>query len=346
MRLRHWSPLKYTTAFLSSSFSRLSIHAIFLGVACKVALIATFHTLLDFLKRGLTFIFSVGLFQMYFLVTFLVLAYSTDRIWGENGTMSTDGGVLVENISDSSWGGHYYWYFFASAASCMVGAVIFGIVCKRITKVKAVVAFLPNSLFLIGTIAAVIVLRYIDKQDIFESKEIPFLVANALLLPVGNFLLYHVSRLSSDTLVSKVKFRKIHFLWLTLPYGLYLVGFTYALSVHAIFTWVDIKSAFYDRFDFSLKHFLRDLLNRLTVVGQIFTDLIQIIIDFLIGLALKIWKYPLEYTIKYLNGDFLQNQKKLKSWFMIFGMLVLGLPVAAGVEILCYYLLLFIDKIF
>jgi hypothetical protein len=338
--------LRSIPGILHGGVSRTYAFALTIGTALKVAITGAIDSLAILIRRLFAFAYSVILFQIYFFLTFLVLGHSTNRIWGPNGTMSRGFNDVIDDTGDNIWSDHYYWYFFSCLASCIVGGVLFGIQKNKITKIKTLITFIPNSLFFI--VPVILLVHSLDGNlsDVLVNKGFPFAIANITLLILCNALLYHVARISKTFLYSEVKFTNFHFLWLSVPYTVYLAGFIHALSIHAIFTWIDIKIAFYDRFDLSIKHLLRDLINRLTIIGQIFIDIIQIVVDLIIGLALKIWKYPLEYTIKYLNGEFLQNEKKVKSSIIISSILIIGLPCAAITEILCYYLLLLIDKIF
>lgn len=331
--------------YLKLALAKAKIYSILVAKKTSEYTRRTFSYFKNLAVRLFDFLYSAVIFQIYFVLSFIVCGYSTDRIWGKDGSIADTGGIHVGEI-DNIWTDHYYWYFFSVLASCIVGGGLLGITIKRVSKWKTGLAFLPNSVFLLSTVSIFTYNAYNSQLRLFSDDQFPFIAANALLLIVCNIAVYFSARFSHDIFTSSVKFSKYHFLWLSIPYTFYFAGFIYALSIHLVFLWHDLKISFHDEFNFSLKHILRGILDRLLLIPEVFKYLIEIIIDLLISLALNVWRYPIEYTLKFLNGDFLKEKPRFKSSMIIFCILLFGVPLAAVVELLCYYLLILVDKIF
>lgn len=286
-------------------------------------------------KRLLAFAYSTLLFQLYFVITLMVCGYSTERVWGKEGIIPT-GKVPNEFIENGIWGYHYYWYFFSALLATIIGGLIFGLSTKNVTKLKIVLAFVPNAAF-VAVVAWFVLKAYqLDVALLPETK--PFFWVIFISLPVCYFLFYWSAWASAADISPFIYFNRAHFLWLTIPYLFYLSGFLLAFAIHLQFTWHDFKEAFLAEFDFSLKHFVKEFWNRLF-------PFFEMLVDLLIALALNVWKYPLAYTLKFLNGEFLTKLPKGKGRLQIGVMLILGLPLAGVVEVICYYLLSLIDSL-
>ncbi len=291
--------------------------------------------------RLINYFYATTVFQIYFFTTLLLCGYSTESIWGDKGIIANTGNGKLVSPDESIWGNHYLWFFFSAVLACSIAAIILGIILGSVNKWKTLLIFLPNNVFLIG-ISGYLALGYI-KGGMKLNEETPFVIAFILLLPVCNIVLYQVARFSHINLTGYIRFNKLHWLWLSIPYSAYFSGFLLAFSIHFIIVWADVKEAFWDRFDFSFQHFLKEFLS--SFFAFVFT-LVQIIIDLLVSLALNVWKYPLEYTIRFLNGEFMQSMPKWKSIPLIAMVLMAGIPIAALTEWLCYYFLMHLHRIF
>jgi hypothetical protein len=295
---------------------------------------STFISICNLFRRALLFVYTTLLFQVYFVITYLICGRSSDRLWGKEGVFSFRSTEVFVEPRDPMWDTHYIWFFFATILALAAGGVVAGIVTNRVTQLKAVLISLPNTVFLV---VMLLISGYTyTPGDAIDDHAVPFIIGYLLVLLVGTVVVYYSMLLSNIHLSEWIKFNRLHWLWLCVPYFFYSAGLLHAAAVHWGFIWYDLKDVLFDRFDFSWEHILKGVLERIGFF-------ILLIVDFLITWALKVWWYPLVQTLKFLNGEFLASMPQWKARGAIFLLLLLGLPVAVLVEITCYYCLILLD---
>lgn len=291
-------------------------------------------SVLPFIKSVPNVLYSVFIFNLYCFLILGSSAYMTPYLFREE---------VIEEPETSYWGSHYLWFSVAAIIATIISGLAAGVSQEKLKKYLGILINVPQAIA--WTVLTVMMYLVKFKYEKNLGEENNYLYIMPILIPATFFVSYHSFRLGFSKLKEYIRFNKYHFIWLSIPLSFYFVGFTYALVVVGAFMLKDIIEAILSIFDFSFWGYIKKgLLQFLLGFVLIFVAMIKLILNYLLGLSYKVWKFPLQYGLGIANNTHGKSYfHQLKSWALVILILSAGVPIASLIQYVCYVIVVFVS---
>lgn len=269
-------------------------------------------------------ILAIVAFNVYSL--FLVSAFQENTAYLFDASLIKDMKLSGLDVDprEWGWGGHYIWRLFASiVVTALVGFLAGAIAKDNGAKVSAA-ANIPSVLIWAGMI------YLLGFTDVEVEAKTGFIIISIIAIPLTTYIAYlaggfgeEVQRQEfSDETVLGIK--GYHWMWAVFPLYLYSLGIVFVCSKILLF-WLAMRG---DTSIFPMWHS---------------TSIFHFLLSFALFIAfltpVVAWIYPLRIVYRILSGNLLANQNAAVKGIAVFGILIAGVPVAAGIQVSIYWLL-------
>lgn len=209
------------------------------------------------------------------------------------------------------WGSHYIWRLFAGVVVTGVVGFLAGSVAKSKGSLTAVISNIPSVLVWI------LFIYLFGFSDVQLEEKTAFVIISIIAIPLTTYVAFIAGGFGEE--IQKEEFEEntvlgvkpYHWIWVIFPTYWYALGIVYVAVKFIAFqfaTWGD-------------------------------TSIITSIMSLLALLPILAWCYPLLLVHRVLTGEILSEQNSFIRGIANFGILILGMAIATGLQVGSYWLL-------
>lgn len=255
-------------------------------------------------------IWSFVAFNLY--VLFLISAFSENTAWLFDASLIKEMKLAGMSISPNEWGwgNHYIWRLVAAIVVTAVAGFLAGAIAKNKGALTTAISNIPSVLFWIFFIYL-----YGFSGEPLEEKT-AFIIIAIIAIPLTTYIAFiaggfgeEIQEVFEDNTILGIK--PYHWIWAIYPI------YWYALGI------VDVA--------------VKCIVFRFTFGGDL--SIVTVIMMLLVLLPVLAWVYPLLLVYRVLTGEILSEKSRFIQGIANFGILILGIVIAKGLQSVIYSLL-------
>ena len=256
--------------------------------------------------------------KIWSFVGFNVYALFLISAFQENTAYLFDIGLIREmkmsgfdiNPREWGWGDHYIWRLFSGVAVTAVVAVLAGAIAKKNGAKIAAIANIPSLIVWGGMI------YFFGFTDVEVEAKTGFIVISLIAIPATTYVAYLAGGLGEEIQQQEylentvLGIKGYHWIWALFPLYWYSLGIIFVFTKFIGFqlaTWAD-------------------------------TSIFSALLSLLMLAPIVAWVYPLRLVQRVLMGDLLSTSNAAILGVANFGIIVIGMIVASGIQFGSYWL--------
>ncbi len=209
------------------------------------------------------------------------------------------------------WGSHYIWRLFAGVVVTAIVGFLAGSIAKSKGALTAAVSNIPSVLYWAWFV------YLFGFSDVQLEEKTAFIIISIIAIPLTTYIAFIAGGFGEE--IQKENFEEntvlgvnpYHWIWAIFPIYWYALGIVFVISKFIAFQFVKWDE----------------------------TSIIIIIISWLSFLTILAWVYPLLLVHRVLTGEILSEKNSFIRGIANFGILILGMGTAAGLQIGSYWLI-------
>ena len=256
--------------------------------------------------------------QIWAFVAFNVYALFLISAFQENTAYLFDASLIKEmkldgldiNPREWGWGGHYIWRLFAGVVVTAVVSVLSGAIAKNNGAKNAAIANIPS------VIVWGVMLYLFGFTNIEVEAKTGFIIISLIAIPLTTYIAYIAGNFGEELqrqeypVDTVLGVKGYHWIWAAFPLYWYSLGIVFVATKFIGFqlaTWSN---------------------------NTIFTALLSL----LMLVPITAWIYPIRLVQRVMRRDLLSTSSAVIRGVANFGILAIGMIIAAGIQFGCYWL--------